>query len=90
VQGRWHAHACGQFFDAAVTDRVRHLGQTPLEVALAGATKRSFGDLWLWSRKDLSTDVCPLVAATLALGGVFDRQVEEVVPVRVLNLSDLD
>jgi hypothetical protein len=31
-----------------------------------------------------------LVAATLALGGVFDRQVEEVVPVRVLNLSDLD
>ena len=90
VQGRWHAHACGQFFDAVVTDRVRHLGQTPLEVALAGATKRSFGDLWLWSRKDLSTDVCPLVAATLALGGVFDRQVEEVVPVRVLNLSDLD
>jgi hypothetical protein len=46
----------------------------------------------LWARKDLTTDVCPLVAVTLALGGVFDRVAEEAPPVvvRVVNLADLD
>ena len=92
VIGRWHAHACGQLFDAAVTDRLRHLDQVPLNVALSGASQRRFGELWLWARKDLTTDVCPLVAVTLALGGVFDRVVEEAPPVvvRVVNLADLD
>jgi hypothetical protein len=91
VIGRWHAHACGQFFDAVATDRLRHLDQIPLNVALAGASQRRFGELWLWSRKDLTTDMCPLVACTLALGGVFDRVKEdEVVPVRVVDLSALD
>ena len=92
VIGRWHAHACGQLFDAAVTDRLRHLDQVPLNVALSGASQRRFGELWLWARKDLTTDVCPLVAVTLALGGVFDRVAEEAPPVvvRVVNLADLD
>ena len=90
VPPRWHAHACGQLYDAAATDRLRHLGQTPLEVALAGASQRHYGELWLWSRKDLTTDMCPLVAATLALGGVLDPGGEIDVPVRVVSLADLD
>lgn len=89
VVARWHAHACSQFFDAVVTGRLRHLGQVALQVALAGASRRNYGDLWFWSRKDLTTDVCPLVAVTLALGGVFDPG-EVSVPVRVISLSDLD
>lgn len=89
VQARWHAHACSQLYDAIATSRLHHLGQTSLQVALAGATRRNYGDLWFWSRKDLTTDVCPLVAVTLALGGVFDPG-EENVPVRVISLSDLD
>ena len=90
ITSRWHAHACGQFYDAATTDRLRHLGQTPLEVALAGASQRHYGELWLWSRKDLTTDMCPLVACTLALGGVFNPDGEPDVPVRVVSLADLD
>ena len=91
VAARWVAHACSQFYDTATTGRLRHLDQTSLNVAMSGASRRSYGDLWLWARKDLATDVCPLVAATLALGGVYDRaKVEEVVPVRVISLADLD
>jgi phage terminase large subunit-like protein len=90
ITARWHAHACGQFFDAASTDRLRHLDQTPMEVALAGASQRHYGELWFWSRKDLTTDMCPLVACTLALGGVFDPGGEVEVPVRVVSLADLD
>ena len=90
IGSRWHAHACGQFYDAAVTDRLRHLGQTPLEVALAGASQRHYGELWFWSRKDLTTDMCPLIACTLALGGVFNPGEEPDVPVRVVSLADLD
>jgi len=90
VTARWHAHACGQFYDAAISDRLRHLGQTPLDVALAGASQRHYGELWLWSRKDLTTDMSPLVAATLALGGLLDPDGEPDVPVRVMSLADLD
>ena len=90
VTARWHAHACGQFYDAVISERLHHLGQAPVDVALAGASQRHYGELWLWSRKDLTTDMSPLVAVTLALGGVLDPDGEVVVPVRVLNLSDLE
>lgn len=91
VASRWHAHACSQLYDAVESGQVRHLGQTPLDVALAGASQRRYGELFLWARRDLATDVCPLVAVTLALGGVIDRPVaDEVVPVRVLSLADLE
>ena len=91
VTARWSAHASSQFYDAATTGRMRHLDQTSLNVAVAGARRRSYGDLWLWARKDIATDVCPLVAATLALGAVYDRvEVEEPVPVRLISLNDLD
>ena len=33
---------------------------------MAGAEKRKVGDSWLWSRKDSSVDISPLVAVTLA------------------------
>jgi hypothetical protein len=90
VTARWHAHACGQFYDAAISERLHHLGQTPIDVALAGASQRHYGELWLWSRKDLTTDMSPLVAATLALGGVLDPDGEPDVPVRVMSLADLE
>jgi hypothetical protein len=34
--------------------------------------------------------MCPLVACTLALGGVFNPDGEPDVPVRVVSLADLD
>jgi hypothetical protein len=90
VAARWHAYACGQMFDAVATGNLRHLGHVELDVALAGAAKRNYGRLWMWGRKDLTTDITPLVACSLALGGVVDPGEEAEVPVRVVSLADLD
>lgn len=61
-----HKQACGGFYDDAVDHRLRHLGRPELDAAVAGAEKRTVGDAWLWSRKDSSVDISPLVAVTLA------------------------
>jgi phage terminase large subunit-like protein len=65
--------ACGQFYDAAVESRLRHLDQTELNVALFGASKRVLEASWAWNRKNQSTDITPLVASTLALWGWTTR-----------------
>lgn len=63
------AQACGQFYDAATSDALRHLDQPELNAALAGAARRPLGDAWAWARKNSSSDISPLVAVTLALFG---------------------
>lgn len=61
------AQACGGWYDAATSDQLRHIDQTPLNAALTGARQRPIGDGgWKWSRKDSSVDISPLVAVTLA------------------------
>jgi hypothetical protein len=50
--------------------QVRHLDQVPLSVALDGATRRTVGDAWRWSRRSSAVDIAPLVAVTLAHWGV--------------------
>jgi hypothetical protein len=67
-----HAKATGQFIDACHSLTLRHLGGTYLRSAVAGAVLRATGDAELWSRRSSKVDVSPLVAATLALGGVPD------------------
>jgi phage terminase large subunit-like protein len=64
------AAACGQFFEA-VTDSgtLRHRGDPALVRALGGAVSRPLADAWAWDRKNKTVDICPLVAATLALWG---------------------
>jgi hypothetical protein len=66
VNGAEHAQACGGFLDAVIEDRLSHIGQVPLEVAVAGATRRTLGDAWAWSRRHSTVDISPLVAVTLA------------------------
>lgn len=61
-----HAEACGAFYDAVMQGRVRHLGQPALNIAVQGADRRFSGDSWSWSRRASTTDICPLVAVTLA------------------------
>jgi hypothetical protein len=63
------AAACGQFFDACQQGRLAHLGQEPLNDALAGANTRPLADAWAWDRKSDGSDISPLVACTLALWG---------------------
>jgi hypothetical protein len=62
-----HAQACGDLFDDIKTRRLRHIGQRPLDAAVAGADKAPYSrDSWLWSRRTSAVDISPLVAVTLA------------------------
>jgi hypothetical protein len=79
TSAREHAQACGAFYDAVVkpkeahedwASKLRHLDQAPLNTALAGAEKRTLGDAWAWARRTATSDISPLVAATLALWGL--------------------
>ena len=65
-----HARATGQFIDAVIDGSLRHLGQQSLRSAVVAAKLRATGDSELWSRRSSKMDITPLVAATLALGGV--------------------
>ena len=65
-----HAQALGQFLDACVNDRLRHLGAATLTAAVRGATVRHSGDVDVWARRGGRVDISSLVAVTLALGGV--------------------
>lgn len=65
--------ACGQFYDAVTSQSLVHLDPAPLATALAGADKRPLGDAWAWSRRGVSVDISPLVAATLAVWGHAER-----------------
>lgn len=61
------AQACGGWYDAVVTDRLRHLDQAPLNAAVSGAQRRASGDTaWRWWRRESAVDITPLVAVTLA------------------------
>ena len=67
VSGREMAQACGAFVDTVSEGGVRHLGQAKLTLAVDAGRKRTLGDAWAWHRKDTSSDISPLVGATLAL-----------------------
>jgi hypothetical protein len=62
-----HAKACGLFYDAVVQHELHHLDQPELNVAVAGAAQKFYGDSWLWGRRQSQVDITPVVAATLAL-----------------------
>jgi hypothetical protein len=61
--------ACGNFVDAATELRLAHIGQAPLDAALAAACKRKVGDAWALDRSRSGADISPLVAVTNALHG---------------------
>lgn len=65
-----HAAATGQMIDAVRSGSLRHMGQQSLRSAVAGAALRASGDAEMWGRRSSKDDVTPLVACTLALGGV--------------------
>lgn len=65
--GEKQTAACGAFYKAAMEDGLRHFDQPPLTSAVAGAARRHSGDSWSWARKDSTSDISPLCAATAAL-----------------------
>lgn len=60
---------CGAFYDGVMAHKVWHIGQGPLDQAVAGAKKRDLSGAWAWDRKNFMTDITPLVSVTLALWG---------------------
>jgi hypothetical protein len=65
--------ACGQLYSDVMSARVRHIDQPLLNTALSVARKRAVGDGggWAWHRKDVESDITPLVSATLARWGAM-------------------
>lgn len=73
-QTREYAQACGEFKSAVQPRRgeratLVHLDQPGMRTACAGAVARDMSDMWAWARRNSSTDISPLVAATLARWG---------------------
>jgi len=61
--------------DWVLNDRVRHIGQTELDEALASAATTTFGDGWKWSRGKSMRPITALVTVSLAL-----RKLAELLP----------
>lgn len=76
TSGQDMKQACGGFYDAVINGQLRHTGAPALTAALAGARKRDLGDAWAWARRDVTVDISPLVAATLALYGFLKKSVD--------------
>ncbi len=65
------AQATGQLIDAANAGQLVHLGQPSLDKALRGAVLRLSPDgASVWSQRSSQVEITPLVAVTVALGGV--------------------
>lgn len=69
--------ACGQFFDRVIQGSIRWGEQPVLQVALAEAVKKTFGDSWAWNRDKSPVDIAPLCAVTFALWGLVNAKKEE-------------
>jgi hypothetical protein len=65
-----HAQAVGMILDAITDDTLRHIGGASLNVAAFAAELRRSGETVTWARRDSKSDISPLVAVTLAAGGV--------------------
>jgi hypothetical protein len=59
--------AAGTFFDHIVEGTVHVRPSDVLDDAVAGARRRQRGDAFTWARRSPSTDLSPLVAASLAV-----------------------
>lgn len=64
--------ACAELEASVREGLLGHYGQPELRAALEGAVKKPSEDGgWSWARRSTVVDISPLVAATLALGGVL-------------------
>jgi hypothetical protein len=69
VGAREYAQACGALVQDVSNGRWRHLGQPPLDAAVAGARTRPLADAWAWSWRGAKADTSPVEAVTLARHG---------------------
>lgn len=69
AEGRDMAIACAKFYDGIMDGSVWHTDQPQVNVALSSASKRPLAGAWAWNRKDVTSNISPIVAETLALWG---------------------
>jgi hypothetical protein len=69
--GMDEAQACSALYDAATDSMsIRHRGQAPVALALAGARQKILSEgAWTWNRKSVTVDISPIWALTLAYWG---------------------
>lgn len=58
------------FYDTVVQRRLRHRGQSSLDIAVSVAEKQYVGNSWTWKKTELA-DISPLRAASLALWALY-------------------
>jgi hypothetical protein len=66
IRARDYATACSATLRAITDGQLRHLGQGPLDAAVAAAADRELGDGMAWSRRESAASIAPLVAGTVA------------------------
>ena len=64
------ARAVGSFYDAATARRLSHRNDQRLNLAVAAASRRQIGDIFVWERR-VAESIAPLTAATLARWGAM-------------------
>jgi hypothetical protein len=64
------ARACGETYDELMGGRLTLTPDPALDVASAGAVKRTLADSWAWGRRASAADITPLCAITWAAWGM--------------------
>jgi hypothetical protein len=67
VTGQEHARACGSLMDAVNSRSFRHSGRAAVHTALKGAARARWAIRGRGRGRRRPSDICPLVALTLAL-----------------------
>jgi len=80
VGARQMVQACGGLYAAVRDGGVTHLDDPILAEAIKGGATRQLGDAWAWKRRTSTSDITPLVAATIARWAHFEAVEEDVVP----------
>lgn len=70
IDTQFLVRSCAAFQDACQNRRVRHIGQTVLDLAVRNASVRPVGESWAWSRRSSSIDISSLMVVTLAHGAI--------------------
>lgn len=68
--------ACSDIFKAVTERRLTHLNEAELNLAVEDAVKRDVRDRWMWGRKQSSSDISPLEAATWAVWALSEQPFE--------------
>lgn len=67
LTARQNAQACGELYAAVVEDQsFRHYGQAVLDIARKQATRRPYGDAWVWERRKPDQSVSPIASVAIA------------------------